>query len=76
MYGIRNRKTIIYAAILSAGLLYRFSKNSGIVALFRCWVISLVHLPRIIQGRSEPKTAFPIPIQVDATPNFHPNWPA
>ena len=66
-------KTMIDATILSAGLKYLFPKNSGIVALSRCWDISLVLLPKITQARSEPKIAFPIPIQVDAIPNFQPN---
>ena len=35
-----------------------------------------VRLPKITQARSEPIKALPIPIQVDAIPNFQPNCPA
>ena len=51
-------------------------KKSGIVLEFKCFVMTLVLLPRMIHARSEPITALPIPIQVDATPYFQPNCPA
>ena len=38
--------------------------------------ITLVRLPKISQGRSEPSIAFPMPIQVEASPPFQPNLPA
>ena len=64
------------APILSELLSNLFPKNSGIVAVFKCCDISLVLLPRITHANSEPISALPIPIQVEAMPNFHPNCPA
>ena len=43
------------------------------VAESRCWVMILVRLPRMTQASSDPISAFPIPIQVEAIPNFQPN---
>jgi hypothetical protein len=68
--------TMIEAAILSAFESNLFQKKSGMVFEFKCWVITRVRRPRIAQGIREPMKAFPRPIQVDATPKFHPNCPA
>ena len=65
--------TITEAAILSFSELKRLPKKSGIVFESMCCVITLVLLPRIIQARREPKSALPIPIQVEARPKFQPN---
>ena len=64
------------APILSPLLSKRLPKNSGMVAELRCWVIMRVRLPRITHASSEPIKALPMPIQVDAMPNFQPNCPA
>ena len=64
------------AAIFKAVEPKRASKNCGIVALPRCWLIMRVLLPRMTQARREPISVLPIPIQVDAIPYFQPNWPA
>ena len=76
VYGIRNTNTIIAEIIFIALLLKRLPKNSGIVADSRCFDITLVRLPKISHGRSEPSMAFPMPIQVEASPKFQPNLPA
>ena len=60
----------------SARLSKRLPKNSGMVALSRCWVITLVRRPSTAQASREPKKALPSPAQVAATPYFQPNWPA
>ncbi len=54
----------------------RCPKNSGMVALFKCWVITRVRRPSTAQARREPKKAFPSPAQVAAIPYFQPNCPA
>ena len=54
----------------------RLPKNSGMVALSRCWVITLVRRPSTTQASSDPKKAFPSPAQVAAMPYFQPNCPA
>ena len=69
-------KVTIEAATFRLGLPKRASKNWGMVAELRCWVMILVLLPRIDQAIREPIRAFPMPIHVAATPYFHPNWPA
>ena len=69
-------KIIMEAATFREGALKRFSKKSGMVALERCWVMMRVRRPRMTQARSEPIMALPIPTQVEAIPNFQPNWPA
>ena len=69
-------KVIMEAAILRFSFPNLLPKNSGIVAVSRCWVMILVRLPRIRQAIREPIRALPIPIQVDAIPYFQPNCPA
>ena len=54
----------------------RLPKNSGMVALSRCWVMMRVRRPSTTQASREPRIAFPIPAQVAAMPYFHPNCPA
>ena len=76
VYGIRNIKVMIDAAIFRALLPYLASKNCGMVAEFRCCVMILVRLPRTTQARRDPSSAFPIPTQVEAIPYFQPNCPA
>ena len=71
-----NMKRIIAATTLRALLSYLFSKNSGIVAACRWFVITLVLLPRITHAISEPMRALPRPIQGADIPKFQPNWPA
>ena len=66
-------KIIIEEIIFIALLSKRFSKYSGIVDAFKVLVISLVRLPKIDQASNEPIIALPIPIQVEAMPNFQPN---
>ena len=51
----------------------RFSKNWGIVAEPKCWVMILVRLPSMTHASSDPISALPKPTHVEATPNFHPN---
>ena len=64
------------ARSLSFLLPKRLPKNSGMVALSRCWLMIRVRRPSTAQARSEPKRALPMPTQVAATPYFHPNCPA
>ena len=64
------------APIFSPRLWNRLPKKSGMVADSRCWVIIRVRRPRMTHAISEPMTALPMPIQVEAMPNFQPNWPA
>ena len=54
----------------------RAPKNSGMVALSRCWDIIRVRRPSTAQASREPNTALPMPAQVAAMPYFHPNCPA
>ena len=54
----------------------RAPKNSGMVALSRCWVMTRVRLPSTAQASREPMKAFPSPAQVAAMPYFQPNCPA
>ena len=54
----------------------RAAKNCGMVALFRCWVITRVRRPSTAHASSEPKIALPMPAHVAAMPYFQPNWPA
>ena len=68
--------TMAEAAIFSRRLPYLSPKKSGMVLDLRCWLMTRVLLPRMTQARRLPMTAFPIPIQVEARPYFHPNWPA
>ena len=56
------------AAILSALDSNRLQKKSGIVAADKCLVITRVLLPKITHASNEPIIAFPIPIQVEASP--------
>ena len=69
-------KQMTLAAIFSAGLWKRVSKNCGMVALERCWVMMRVRRPRTTQASREPRIALAMPIQVEAMPNFQPNCPA
>ena len=69
-------KMMIDAAIFRDFASKRFSKKSGIVALCRCCVMTRVRRPRMTQAIREPMRALPMPIQVEAMPNFQPNWPA
>ena len=64
------------AAMRSALLSNLLPKKSGIVFELKCFVMTRVLLPKTIHARSEPRTAFPIPIHVEATPYFQPNCPA
>ena len=73
---MRKTKAMTEATTLSCWLLKRVPKKSGIVRLSMCCVMSLVRLPRTSQASNEPMTAFPIPIQADDSPYFHPNCPA
>ena len=47
--------------------------SAGMVAVPSFWVRRRVRRPSTTHARSEPRNAFPSPIHVDATPNFHPN---
>ena len=76
VYGIRNMKMMIDENSFSDLLEYLFSKNSGMVLVSSSCVRSLVRLPRTTHATSEPSSAFPIPIHVEAIPYFHPNCPA
>ena len=76
VYGIKNTNIMIDAIILRVLSPNLLPKKSGIVALPSLCVIDLVLLPSNFHARSEPINALPIPIQVDATPNFQPNCPA
>ena len=51
-------------------------KYSGMVLASSACVMILVLLPRTSHARRLPINAFPIPIQVDERPYFHPNCPA
>ena len=73
---MRKIKTMIEAPIFSPLEPKRLPKNSGMVALSRCWLISRVRRPSTTQASSEPKKALPRPIHVEATPKRQPNWPA
>ena len=73
---MRKRKVTAEAASLRARLSKRLPKNSGMVALSRCWVMTRVRRPSTAQASSEPKKALPSPAQVAAMPYFHPNCPA
>ena len=64
------------AAIFSDREPKRLPKNSGMVALSRCWVMIRVRRPSTAQASSEPRMALPMPAQVAATPYFQPNCPA
>ena len=66
-------KIITEAVILSSFEPNRFSKNAGIVAAFKCFVMTRVRRPRMTQARSEPMIALPTPIHVDARPYLQPN---
>ena len=46
----------------------RRPKNSGMVALSRCWVITLVRRPSTTHASKEPRKALPSPAQVAAMP--------
>ena len=67
---------MIDAVIFRALLSNRFSKNSGIVAELKCWLIIRVRRPSTTQASRLPNTALPRPIQVEARPYFQPNCPA
>ena len=54
----------------------RRPKNSGMVALLRCWVMMRVRRPSTTQASREPSRALPMPAQVAAMPYFQPNCPA
>ena len=64
------------APIFSPLLWNRLPKNSGMVALFKCWVIIRVRRPRITHASMEPIRVLPMPIHVEAMPYFQPNCPA
>ena len=64
------------AASFSALLWNRRSKNWGMVAESRCWVMTRVRRPSTAQASREPSRALPMPAQVAAMPYFQPNWPA
>ena len=51
----------------------RLPKNSGMVALSRCWVMTRVRRPSTAQASREPRKALPSPAQVAAMPYFQPN---
>ena len=76
VYGIRNIKITTEAISFNDWESKRRAKNSGMVALDRCWVMMRVRRPSTAQASSEPITALPRPTQVAAMPNFQPNWPA
>ena len=76
VYGMRNTKAMTDATMRSPSESKRVPKKSGIVRLWRCCVISRVRLARMSHARSEPITAFPMPIHVDESPYFQPNCPA
>ena len=64
---------ITEAASFSFSLLKRCWKNCGMVALFKCCVMTRVRRPSTAQASNEPRNALPIPAQVAATPYFQPN---
>ena len=64
------------AASFSFLLPNRRPKNSGMVALSRCWDMMRVRRPSTTQASREPRKALPNPAQVEAMPNRQPNWPA
>ena len=51
-------------------------KNSGMVALSRCWVMIRVRRPSTAQASRLPRKALPRPAQVAAMPYRQPNCPA
>lgn len=59
--------------ILSALLSKREPKKAGIVAESKCCVMMRVRRPRTTQASSEPTSALPMPIHVEAMPYFQPN---
>ena len=73
---MRKIKMITEAATFSFWEPNRLPKNSGIVALSRCWVIMRVRRPSTTQASREPSRALPMPAQVAAMPYFQPNCPA
>ena len=73
VYGIMNIKVITEAAIFRELLPNLLPKNSGMVAVSRCWVMILVLLPSTTQARREPRIVLPMPTQVEAIPYFQPN---
>ena len=73
---MRKMKMMIEAASFSGRLMKRLPKNSGMVALSRCWVMTLVRRPSTAQASREPSRALPMPAQVAAMPYFQPNCPA
>ena len=73
---MRKMKMMTEAATFREGLPNRLPKNSGMVALSRCWDMMRVRRPSTTQASSEPRRAFPIPAQVAAMPYFQPNCPA
>ena len=64
------------AASFSRRLSNRLPKNSGMVALSRCWVMMRVRRPSTTQASREPRKALPSPAQVAAMPKRQPNCPA
>ena len=66
-------KTMTEAATFRAVEPNRCPKKSGMVALCRYCVISLVRRPRMRHANSEPISALPSPIHVADIPYFHPN---
>ena len=73
---MRKMKMMAEAHSLRLWLSNRLPKNSGMVALSRCWVITRVRRPSTTQASRDPRKALPSPAQVAATPYFQPNWPA
>ena len=73
---MRKIKIMAEAQSFRARLPNRRPKNSGMVALSRCWLMTRVRRPSTTQASREPKMALPIPAQVAARPYFQPNCPA
>lgn len=69
-------KMMTEAAIFRDLLPKRLPKNSGMVALSRCWDMMRVRRPSTAQASREPSRALPMPAQVAAMPYFQPNCPA
>ena len=70
---MRKMKMITEAISFRDRLSKRLPKNSGMVALSRCWVMTRVRRPSTAQAKREPNRALPMPAQVAAMPYFQPN---
>ena len=73
---MRKMKMMSEAVTFKLWLSKRAPKNSGMVALSKWCVMRRVRRPKMTHASREPMKALPMPIQVEATPNFQPNWPA